>query len=103
MRPVRSSSFSLSLYRRIAVPVERATRQCWGDWTTAVIVYVFSVFHRTSLGVAGLQVSARFGVGPAALGSLAVVQMSVYAAMQVPTGLLVDRFGPRRILTAAAL
>jgi sugar phosphate permease len=85
------------------VPVERATRQCWVVWTTAVIVYVFSVFHRTSLGVAGLQVSARFGVGPAALGTFAVVQMSVYAAMQVPTGLLVDRFGPRRILTAAAL
>ena len=31
-----------------------------------------------------------------------LVQLGVYAAMQVPTGLLVDRYGPRRLLVAAA-
>jgi MFS family permease len=85
------------------VPVERATRQAWLVWTIAVAVYLAAVFHRTSLGVAGLQAAARFGVGPAALGVFTVLQVGVYAAMQVPTGMLVDRFGPRRLLTAAAL
>lgn len=82
---------------------DRATKQAWLIWSTAVVVYVAAVFHRSTLGVAGLEASERFGLGPAALGTFTVLQIGVYAFMQIPTGLLVDRFGPRRVLTAAAL
>jgi len=71
-------------------------------WVTAVAVYLAAVFHRTSLGVASIEASARFGLGPAALGTFTVLQIGVYALMQVPTGLLVDRYGARRVLTVAA-
>ncbi len=84
------------------MPVDRATKQAWLIWTTAIVIYVAALFHRTSLGVAGLEASERFGVGPAALGTFTVLQIGLYALMQIPTGLLVDRFGPRRVLTAAA-
>jgi sugar phosphate permease len=83
------------------VPVARA--RAWLLWTTAIVVYIAAVFHRSSLGVAGLQATERFGVGPAALSTFTVLQVAVYAAMQIPTGLLADRFGPRRVLVAAAL
>src|SRR5882672_2948014 len=69
----------------------------------AVVVYIAAVFHRTSLGVASLDAAQRFHVGPAALGTFTVLQVGLYALMQVPTGLLVDHFGPRRILTVAAV
>ncbi|TDV46382.1 MFS transporter [Actinophytocola oryzae] len=72
-------------------------------WVTAVVVYLAAVFHRTSLGVASLQAGERFHLGPAALGTFTVLQIGVYASMQVPTGLLVDRYGARRVLTVAAL
>ncbi|HEV8562139.1 MAG TPA: MFS transporter [Actinophytocola sp.] len=72
-------------------------------WVVAVVVYIAAVFHRTSLGVAGLEAAQRFHVGPAALGTFTVLQVGLYALMQVPTGLLVDRFGPRRVLTVAAV
>jgi MFS family permease len=72
-------------------------------WVTAVLVYLAAVFHRTSLGVASLQAGERFHLGPAALGTFTVLQVAVYASMQVPTGMLVDRYGARRILTGAAL
>ncbi|GLZ31184.1 MFS transporter [Lentzea sp. NBRC 105346] len=85
------------------MPSDSATRQAWLIWTTAVVVYIAAVFHRSTLGVAGLAASERFGVGPAALGVFTVLQVGVYAFMQIPTGLLVDRFGPRRVLTLAAL
>lgn len=85
------------------MPVARASRNAWLFWTIAIVVYVAAVFHRSSLGVAGLQATQRFGVGPAALSTFTVLQVAVYAAMQVPTGLLADRFGPRRVLVAAAL
>jgi len=75
----------------------------WLTWSVAIVVYLLAVFHRTSLGVAGLQAGERFGAGPAALSAFTMLQVGVYALMQVPTGLLVDRFGPRRMLTCAAL
>ncbi|SMD04060.1 MFS transporter [Lentzea albidocapillata] len=84
-------------------PVDRATRKSWLIWTTAVFVYFAALFHRTTLGVAGLEASERFGLGPAQLGVFTVLQIGVYALMQIPTGLLVDRYGPRRVLTVAAL
>jgi len=81
----------------------RATARSWLIWLAAVTVYLLAVFHRTSFGVAGLQAAERFGVGAAALGTFTVLQVGVYAAMQIPTGVLVDRYGPRRVLTVAVL
>ena len=72
-------------------------------WVTALVVYLAAVFHRTSLGVASLEAGERFHLGPAALGTFTVLQVGVYASMQVPTGLLVDRYGARRVLAVAAL
>jgi MFS family permease len=71
-------------------------------WGLAVFVYVLAQFHRSSLGVAGLQAEHRFGIGPQQLSIFVMLQVGVYAAMQVPTGILVDRFGPRRLLVVAA-
>jgi MFS family permease len=79
----------------------RAIRRSWFIWFAAVTVYLLAVFHRTSFGVAGLQAAERFGVGAAALSTFTVLQVGVYAAMQIPTGVLVDRYGPRRVLTGA--
>lgn len=82
---------------------QRATGRSWAIWLTGATVYLLAVFHRTSFGVAGLEALDRFGVGAAALGTFTVLQVGVYAAMQIPTGLLVDRFGPRAVLTTALL
>lgn len=82
---------------------QRATGRSWAIWLTGATVYLLAVFHRTSFGVAGLEALDRFGVGAAALGTFTVLQVGVYAAMQIPTGLLVDRFGPRAVLTSALL
>ncbi len=73
-------------------------------WGVGVFVYVVAVFHRTSLAVAGVTAAHRFGIGAAVLGLFSVVQLAMYAGMQIPVGLLLDRFGSRRMLmTGAAL
>jgi MFS family permease len=72
-------------------------------WSMGLLIYIAAAFHRASLGVASMEAADRFGVGPAALSALTVLQIGLYALMQVPTGLLVDRFGPRRVLTASAV
>lgn len=79
------------------------TRRAWWIWGTAVVAYLAAVFHRGSLGVAGTQALERFDIGPAALSAFTVLQVGLYAGMQIPTGLLVDRFGPRWIVTLSVL
>jgi MFS family permease len=71
-------------------------------WAIAVTVYLVAVFHRTSLGVAGLQAASRFGISPSQLSIFILLQLGIYAGMQIPTGILVDRYGPRRLLVVAA-
>lgn len=72
-------------------------------WLVGCTVYLLAVLHRTSLGVAGLLALQRFHIGAAELSVFAMVQLGLYAAGQIPAGLLVDRFGPRRLLLAAAI
>ncbi|MGW2249408.1 MFS transporter [Kitasatospora sp. NPDC001660] len=78
-------------------------RAAWLAWSVGVSVYVLAVIHRTSLGVAGLDAAERFGIGASALSAFSILQVLVYAAMQIPVGLLVDRFGPRRVLLLGVL
>ncbi|HEY0166947.1 MAG TPA: MFS transporter [Jatrophihabitans sp.] len=71
-------------------------------WAVAVAVYLAAVFHRTSLGVAGLQAADRFSISASQLSVFVLLQLGIYAGMQIPTGILVDRYGPRRLLVVAA-
>ncbi|HEV7203318.1 MAG TPA: MFS transporter [Jatrophihabitans sp.] len=78
-------------------------RSALPGWLLASSVYFLALLHRTSLGVAGLLAQQRFGITPAQLSVFIFVQLGVYAAMQVPTGIMVDRYGPRRLLVTASL
>jgi MFS family permease len=71
-------------------------------WATGVLAYSVAVFHRFSLGVAGIEAAERFGIGASALATFSMVQLFVYAAMQIPVGLLLDRFGSKRLLLVGA-
>jgi MFS family permease len=51
--------------------------------------------------VAGLM--RDFGVNAAVLGNLAALYFYAYATMQLPAGVMVDRWGPRRVLTGAIM
>lgn len=78
-------------------------RSAWLVWLLAVGVYFFGMVHRASLGVAGPDAVARWEISATELGSFIMVQLGVYAAMQVPAGLAIDRFGPRRVLMIATV
>ena len=72
-------------------------------WAVAVSAYVVSVMHRTSFGVSGVSAADRFGVAPDLLASFVFLQVAVYLGMQVPAGLLVDRFGSRALITVGSV
>jgi MFS family permease len=81
-----------------AAPVEARLRQAITVWVVGLLVYVLAVFHRSSLAVAGLAATDRFDISAAQLATFTMLQLLVYAAMQIPVGLLVDRFGSRALL-----
>jgi len=89
----------------VAVPLATAPRNRGAavrGWLAGGSVYSAAVLNRTSLGVAALAALHRFGISPAQLSIFVILQLGVYAAMQVPTGVLVDAFGSRRLLLVAS-
>ncbi|MCW2831407.1 MAG: transporter [Aeromicrobium sp.] len=84
-------------------PSDVRQRGAYAVWVVALLVYLLAVFHRSSLAVAGLEATERFGISASQLATFTMLQLLVYAAMQIPVGLLVDRFGPRRVLITGAL
>ncbi len=75
----------------------------WIVWGVAVFAYVIAVLQRTSLGVSGVEAAERFAVSASVLSSLAVLQLVVYAGLQVPVGVLLDRLGPRFLIGLGAM
>ncbi|MFJ4829562.1 nitrate/nitrite transporter [Streptomyces sp. NPDC088747] len=78
-------------------------RRALGVWGVGVAVYFVAVIFRTSLGVAGLDAADRFHVNASALSTFSILQLLVYAGMQIPVGLLVDRLGTKKVLTIGVL
>jgi MFS family permease len=78
-------------------------KRAWLVWVVALLSYLLAIFHRTSLAVAGLAATDRFGISASQLATFTMLQLLVYAAMQVPVGLLVDRFGPRSVLLSGVV
>ena len=74
-------------------------RRAVAVWSVGVSVYFVAVIFRTSLGVAGLDAADRFHVNASALSTFSILQLLVYAGMQIPVGLMVDRLGTKKVLT----
>ncbi|MET0853323.1 MAG: MFS transporter [Microterricola sp.] len=74
------------------------SRRAWLIFGIGAFLYLVAVLQRTSLGVAGVAASERFDSSAAALSMLAVLQLVVYATLQIPVGVLIDRFGPRALM-----
>ncbi len=69
-------------------------------WVTGLAAYVLSITNRSSLAAVGVDAAERFQADAATLSMFAVVQLAVYGGMQIPVGVLLDRYGSRPIMTA---
>jgi sugar phosphate permease len=75
----------------------------WLTFALVVSAYILSFFHRVAPATIASDLQEAFHTSAAALGGLAATYFYVYTVMQVPTGILVDTLGPRRILTLGGL
>lgn len=74
--------------------------RAWLIWSVGVAAYVVAVANRTSLSAVGVDAADRFNADASTLSLFAVVQLAVYGGMQIPIGVLLDRYGARPVITA---
>ena len=65
--------------------------------------FVLAFFHRVAPGAIAADLRSTFGASATTLGFIAAFYFYPYAAMQLPSGLLADSIGPRRLFTAGSL
>ena len=65
--------------------------------------FVLAYFHRLAPAAIAGELQQAFATSGTTLGVLAAAYFYVYFAMQVPSGVLADTWGPRRLFTAGAL
>ena len=70
----------------------------WLALGIVALAYVLSFFQRFAPAGIANDLAAAFETSAASLGVLAATYFYVYTVMQVPTGMLADTLGPRRIL-----
>ena len=74
----------------------------WLVWGIGAMLFFYSFFHRVAPSVMVSDLMRAFSMGGAILGTLSGLYFYPYAALQLPLGLMLDRWGPRRVLTSAA-
>ncbi len=74
----------------------------WTVWGLGALLYLFAFYQRVAPAVMTDQLMAEFAIGGAALGNLSAFYFYAYVAMQIPTGVMADRWGPRRVLAVGS-
>jgi MFS family permease len=69
----------------------------WLIWFLAVCFYAYEFLQRVSIGVYLTPMMADLKASAASIGILSSCYYYAYAIMQLPAGLLVDRYGPKRL------
>jgi nitrate/nitrite transporter NarK len=71
-------------------------------WGLGAALYLIAFYQRVAPAVITQELSRDFALTAAALGNLSAFYFYSYVAVQIPTGLLADRWGPRRVLALGA-
>jgi MFS family permease len=83
-------------------PAHPLLRLALFGWATGALFFFYAWIMRVAPSVMIDELMRDFAVGAAAIGHLSAFYFYGYAGMQIPVGLLMDRFGPRRLMTVAA-
>ncbi|KRW91408.1 MFS transporter [Alicyclobacillus tengchongensis] len=79
------------------------SRYRWAVFFAVLLAYYLIVSQRTAPGLITNQLMHTFRISAAAIGLMGSLQFLSYALLQIPVGLLSDRFGPNRFLVVGAL
>lgn len=77
-------------------------RLSWSIWGLGALFYLIGFFQRVAPAVITAELMRDLQISATALGHLSAFYYYAYVTMQIPTGILSDIWGPRRLLTISA-
>ena len=75
--------------------------RAWLVWSLAALAFGYAFFQRVTPSVMVEDLMAEFAIGAAVLGTLSSLYFYPYVALQIPLGVLIDRWGARILMTTA--
>ena len=87
-------------------PVQQGTPRivfAWFMWAATALFVLFQFFLQLSSGEIVYGLMKSFSLSALGGGMLASTYYYIYVVLQIPAGLLIDRFGPRRLLSLGSL
>lgn len=88
---------------RRAEPVRAPRILAWSIWGIAALFYLSGFYQRVSPAVMTDELMRAFHIGAGSLGNLSAFYFYFYVAMQIPTGILIDYSGARKLLIRGAV
>src|SRR5574343_673888 len=98
----RNESDTYWVSRMKSITSEQMRRR-WLALGLFALAYILSFFQRFSPAGVAPDLASAFQTSAASLGVLAATYFYVYTLMQIPTGILADTLGPRRILAVGGV
>lgn len=88
----------------VALPLDsgKASRVRWRIFLLLLLLVTINYVDRGSISVAMPLIQKDFTLTPAEIGLLSSAFFWTYALMQIPIGWVIDRFGPRKVITGSA-
>ena len=92
-----------ALSREPLAPAAPPAWLSWSVWAVAATFYLAAFYLRTSPAVMTTELMRDFGIKASQLGQFSAFYFYAYILMQIPTGLLVDSWGARRLLIGGSV
>uniref|UniRef100_UPI00356587AB MFS transporter n=1 Tax=Lutispora sp. TaxID=2828727 RepID=UPI00356587AB len=83
--------------------VKKVERYRWVVWSVLAALYVFVTFHRMATGVVKTDLQDAFKIGAAQFANIGSMYLYAYFIMQIPSGILADKLGPRKTATSFSI
>lgn len=77
------------------------SKRAWFIWSLAALAFGYAFFQRVTPGIMVQDLMSEFTIGAAVLGTLSALYFYPYVIMQIPLGVLIDRWGARLLLSLA--
>lgn len=75
----------------------------WSIWTIASVFYAFQYILRVMPNIMLEDIMQQFKIDAATFGQFSGVYYIGYSLMHLPIGIMLDRFGPRKVMTGCIL
>ena len=75
--------------------------RAWFIWSLAALTFGYAFFQRVVPSVMVQDLMAEFAISATVLGTLSSLYFYPYVVLQIPLGVLIDRWGARLLLTIA--